>query len=181
MSSRLWRTVLLLAGIAAGIWSATRVRVPSEAGFREAANYLHEQAPAEPVLYDGYHDGVIGFYIRARDPRFEGRLILGQQLLYHYGPSTSFDYIETSRAVSTDDVVSTGTGLGVPIHRYRNRFALHLGPVTAAAQGIGGQTRVQTGTLFSGNLGHRATHRRLPVPVARSTRRYCRFTTAVVQ
>ncbi len=107
-----WRTVLLLAGIAAGIWSATRVRVPSEAGFREAANYLHEQAPAEPVLYDGYHDGVIGFYIRARDPRFEGRLILGQQLLYHYGPSTSFDYIETSRAVSTDDVVRLVQGSG---------------------------------------------------------------------
>jgi hypothetical protein len=56
-------------------------------------------------LYDGYHDGLFGFYVRALDPNYDRRVMLGQHLLYHYGPRSTFDWVETLRASTTQEVV----------------------------------------------------------------------------
>jgi glycosyltransferase involved in cell wall biosynthesis len=104
ISSR-WRFAVLLAGLIVGAWSASRVRIPEESGFRAVASFLREHAPNDPVLYDGYHDGVFGFYMRTMDPGYNRRLVLGQQLLYHYGPAHTFNWVENSRATTTQEVV----------------------------------------------------------------------------
>jgi hypothetical protein len=59
--------------------------VPAVHGIREAAAFLAEVAPAEPVLYEGYYNGVFTFYVRAGDPAFERRVVLGNKLLYELG------------------------------------------------------------------------------------------------
>jgi hypothetical protein len=80
--------------------------MPQKSGFRAVVSFLRSHAPEETVLYDGYHDGLFGFYFRAFDPQYQRRLVLGQQLLYHYGPrGASFEWVETSNARSTQDVV----------------------------------------------------------------------------
>jgi 4-amino-4-deoxy-L-arabinose transferase-like glycosyltransferase len=102
----LWQAGLLLAGVAAGMWSASRVQVPRVSGFRELAEYLQQHAPADAVLYDGPHDGLFGFYVRASDPLFERRVVLGNRLLYQIGPTTTFKWVQESSVASTDDVVT---------------------------------------------------------------------------
>ena len=100
-----WRSLLFAALFMTSIWLAARVTVPKASGFREVAAYLRQNAPADSVLYDGYHDGLFGFYIRAMDPQFQQRIVLAEELLYQYGPTTSFNWVETSKAATTDDVV----------------------------------------------------------------------------
>jgi hypothetical protein len=73
---------LLLIGVQAG--QARRIPLTSLSGFREAAAFFREHAPAEPVLYDGYYDGPFTFYMRAGDPGFRQRVVLGNKLLYAY-------------------------------------------------------------------------------------------------
>jgi hypothetical protein len=80
--------------------------MPEKFGFRPLASYLRSHAAHECVVYDGYHDGLFGFYFRASDPGFERRLVLGQQILYHYGPQNSFDWIETQETKSASDVAN---------------------------------------------------------------------------
>jgi hypothetical protein len=101
-----WHAALLAAALCAGLWSAAAVRVPRVSGFRELAAYLREAAPTDAVLYDGDYDGIFGFYVRALDPRFERRVALADKLLYHYGPTTTFAPVETSKAATPDQVVS---------------------------------------------------------------------------
>jgi len=100
-----FRVALLAAGLAFGGWSAARAQVPEVSGFRETAAFLDTHAPTEPVLYDGYLDGVFGFYVRASDPGFKRRIVSAAQVLYHTGPTTSFDWVETVNAASPDDVM----------------------------------------------------------------------------
>ncbi len=77
---------VLAAGVAGVLgvqtWLAGRQWVPSQYGFREAVAFLEEVAPAEPILYDGYYDGVFTFHVQAGDPDFRRRVVLGSKLLY---------------------------------------------------------------------------------------------------
>jgi Glycosyl transferase family 2/Dolichyl-phosphate-mannose-protein mannosyltransferase len=103
--SPLWQAGILLAGLTVAGWQASRLQIPKDAGFRTVASYLSEHAPNDAVLYDGYHDGLFGFYFRALDPQYQRRLVLGQQLFYHYGPVGTFHWVATMNATSTQDVV----------------------------------------------------------------------------
>jgi hypothetical protein len=96
---------VLAAGLAVGAWSAAHIEVPQVSGFREVATYLQQRAPADAVFYDGPYDGLFGFYVRASDPNFERRLVLGDKLLYEAGPTTTFRWVQKSNVTSTDDVV----------------------------------------------------------------------------
>ena len=101
-----WQAIVLAAALAAGFWSAANVQVPQVSGFREIAAYLRARAPKDAVLYDGAYDGLFGFYVRAFDPDFERRLVRADRLLYEYGPSETFDWVEKSNVGSTSDVVN---------------------------------------------------------------------------
>jgi hypothetical protein len=91
--------------LALGLWSAARVHVPQVSGFREIATYLQQTAPQDAVLYDGMYDGLFGFYVRASDPGFERRVLLPNQLLYHYGPGVTFKPVEQSNASTTEEAL----------------------------------------------------------------------------
>jgi 4-amino-4-deoxy-L-arabinose transferase-like glycosyltransferase len=101
----LWQAAVLAAGLAGGVWSAARTHVPQVSGFRELAEYLQQQAPTDAVLYDGNYDGLFGFYVRVLDPHFDRRLVLADKSLYSYGPTTTFQWRQTSSVATTDDVV----------------------------------------------------------------------------
>jgi hypothetical protein len=101
-----WQLAVLAAGLAMGVWSAAHVDVPQVSGFREIATYLRERAPTDAVLYDGEYDGLFGFYVRALDPHFQQRVVLADNLLYHYGPTTTFQWSQASNVTSTEDVVN---------------------------------------------------------------------------
>jgi hypothetical protein len=102
----LWQATVLAAGLAGGVWSAARIGVPQVSGFREVAEYLQQRAPADAVLYDGNYDGLLGFYVRVLDPHFDRRLVVADKSLYSYGPTTTFQWSQTSSVTSTDDVVN---------------------------------------------------------------------------
>jgi glycosyltransferase involved in cell wall biosynthesis len=104
--SSLCQAMVLALALAGAGWSATRLQIPQKSGFRAVAAYLKSHAPHEAVLYDGYHDGLFGFYFRAADPGFQRRLVLGQQILYHYGPKDSFYWVETLEAKSTAEIAN---------------------------------------------------------------------------
>jgi hypothetical protein len=71
----------ILLGVQA--WLASGVLgIRSLHGFREVAAYFEQVAPAEPVLYNGYHDGIFTFYVQAGDPEFRRQVVLGNKLLY---------------------------------------------------------------------------------------------------
>ena len=63
-------------------WLASRVSVPAVSGLKEAVAFVERVAPDEPVLYDGHHNGVFSFWVRARDPGFRRRVVRGSKLLY---------------------------------------------------------------------------------------------------
>jgi hypothetical protein len=63
---------------------AANYRVQSVTGYRELTSFLARVAPEEPVFYDGFYDGVLIFYVRADDPQFRRRVVLGHKLLYTY-------------------------------------------------------------------------------------------------
>jgi hypothetical protein len=100
-----WQVAVLAAGLAMGVWSAAYIDVPQVSGFREIATYIQERAPTDAVLYDGEYDGLFGFYVRALDPHFQQRVVLADNLLYHYGPTTTFQWDQASNVTSTGDVV----------------------------------------------------------------------------
>jgi glycosyltransferase involved in cell wall biosynthesis len=125
-----WQAAALLAGLAAAGWHTSEFRLPQKQGFRAVVLYLREHAANDAVLYDGYHDGLFGFYLRAFDPQFRRRLVLGQQFLYHYGPAADFNWVETMEATSTKEVVN--------ILRTRSGcswVAIEVGPYSDWAQG----------------------------------------------
>lgn len=94
--------VLLIVGTA--VRSATTVQVPSVSGFRQAAEYLRSQGPADTVLYSGYHDGVFGFYLRAGDPGFDQRMVLAHKLLARYEQNDIFVWKETPFIQNAADI-----------------------------------------------------------------------------
>jgi hypothetical protein len=60
---------------------AARTPVPEVRGFTELVGFFAEVAPNEPVLYAGNHEGVFTFYLRAADPDYHRRVVLGRELL----------------------------------------------------------------------------------------------------
>ena len=94
---------IIAAGLTFSAWQAARMQLPQRSGFRAVASYLRQQA-ADAVLYDGYHDGLFGFYFRVLDPQFQQRLVLGQQILYHFGPASTFNWEETLNAKTLEEV-----------------------------------------------------------------------------
>jgi hypothetical protein len=101
-----WHAAGLAASLAGAFWMAVSVPVPKVSGFREIATYLRELAPNDAVLYDGAHDGLFGFYVRALDPDFERRLVRADRFLYEYGPGRTFDWVEKSNVTTTSDVLT---------------------------------------------------------------------------
>jgi hypothetical protein len=80
--------------------------VPNVHGIDQVVRYLRANGPTDSVLYSGTFDGVFGFYMRALDPKFEGRLVLSNRLLYEYRQAISFEWVETPFVVSASDVVA---------------------------------------------------------------------------
>ena len=93
--------IALLSGI--HIVTAPFVHVPQVKGFKEMVAFFEEVAPEERVLYDGTHNGVFSFYMRARDPDFKRGVVLGNKLLYT--SSMSLDRHLSERVSSSADVI----------------------------------------------------------------------------
>jgi hypothetical protein len=86
-------------------WLASKVCVESLSGYKQLVAYLKEVAPDEPVFYDGNNYEVFTFYVRAGDPDYRRRVVLGNKFLYaqsrFYGPqmfvSSPQDVVEALR------------------------------------------------------------------------------------
>lgn len=85
------------------LWRVWKQPVPTVRGFAEVSSFLEEVAPAEPVLYDGYHSGIFTFHVRASDPNFNRQVILGNKLLYTYALHAGWR--ERQFATSQEEVV----------------------------------------------------------------------------
>jgi hypothetical protein len=75
---------VFVALLALQVYLAANYRVLSVKGYREVTSFLAGVAPDEPVLYDGFYDGVFTFYVRAGDAQFRRRVVAGHKLLYTY-------------------------------------------------------------------------------------------------
>ena len=64
-----------------------------------------QRAPTDAVIYDGRHDGLFGFYMRALDPPSNVGWSERTSSLYERAPSTTFKRVETSNIASPADVV----------------------------------------------------------------------------
>jgi hypothetical protein len=76
--------------------------LPAVGGFREIAAFVEHAAPAEAVLYDGQHNGVFTFHVRAGDPEYRRQVVRGDKLF----PSAS------SREVDADAYEATLVACG---------------------------------------------------------------------
>ena len=74
--------VVFLALLMLQVYLAASYRVVSVSGYKEIATFLAQVAPDEPVFFDGFYDGIFTFYMRASDPGFRRRVVLGGKLLY---------------------------------------------------------------------------------------------------
>jgi hypothetical protein len=61
---------------------APRVDVPVVEGFREVVAFLEQQPDADRVLYEGTHNGVFSFYMKAGDPTFQRGVVLANKIIY---------------------------------------------------------------------------------------------------
>lgn len=73
---------VLLAFHVSTVWMSPLVRVPVVEGFQEVVAFFEREAPKERIFYDGFHNGVFSFYMRAKDPEFRRGVVLGNKLLY---------------------------------------------------------------------------------------------------
>ena len=71
--------------LALHVTTAPFVRVDLVDGFREVVAFVEKEAPDERIFYDGRHNGVFSFYMRAGDPDFRRGVVLGSKLLYATG------------------------------------------------------------------------------------------------
>src|SRR4029453_14025963 len=72
--------LIVLAVVHTGL--AFGLQVGKVEGFKEVAGFIRQIAPGERVFYEGTHNGVFSYYVRAQDPRFEQSVVLGSKLLY---------------------------------------------------------------------------------------------------
>jgi len=63
-------------------WVASKVSVLSISGYKQLVGFVEKIAPDEPVFYDGKDSGIFTFYLRAGDPNYRRRAVLGRKLLY---------------------------------------------------------------------------------------------------
>jgi hypothetical protein len=94
---------ILIFGFQARI--AAQTNIPRIQGIREVVAFMGQVAPKEPVFYDGHHDGIFTFYLRAADPAYQRQVVLGSKLLYASAimPGWSF----RSYVTSAKDVVQS--------------------------------------------------------------------------
>jgi hypothetical protein len=104
-----WVMAATLSAIAALLisqaWLASKVSVNSVSGCKQLVEYLEKVAPDEPVFYDGENYQIFTFYLRAGDPDYRRRVVLGNKLLYaeawHHYPqefvSSPQDVVEVLR------------------------------------------------------------------------------------
>jgi hypothetical protein len=97
----------LATAIVAGLTVVAMHSVPRKSGFRAIVRHLERIAPEGAILYDGYHDGLFGFYFRAGDPGFRRRLMLAEHVLYQYGPESTFEWVEHLNVKSASDIAFT--------------------------------------------------------------------------
>jgi len=100
-----WRAAMLVASLGAAFAVGWRVEIPRVSGLRDVAGFLWQNGRGDAVLYDGRYTGVFGFYVRALDPSFEQRVVSADKLIYQYGPTTSFRFIEQSRLTTVAEVL----------------------------------------------------------------------------
>jgi 4-amino-4-deoxy-L-arabinose transferase-like glycosyltransferase len=100
-----WVRAAILTAIAVLIisqaWVASKVSVLSISGFKQLVGFLEKIAPDEPVFYDGKDSGIFTFYLRAGDPNYRRRAVLGKKLLY----AESMYYSTKEFISSPEDVV----------------------------------------------------------------------------
>ena len=66
------RRITVAAFLTLLLWQVDVVatyRVMSVSGYQDVAAFMAQVAPEEPVLYDGFYDGIFTFYMRAGDDR----------------------------------------------------------------------------------------------------------------
>jgi hypothetical protein len=99
MQGRLVFTAFLVALLLAEAWLASSSWIPSVHEFKEVVAFVEQVAPAEPILYDGYHDGVFTFYVQAGDPKYQRQVVLGNKVLHTDSQEAQpADVVETLRA-----------------------------------------------------------------------------------
>jgi hypothetical protein len=81
-NGRKMTSIVFLVLLVYQAYLATQQPVPSVNGYRELVSFLQRVAPNESLFYDGYHDGIFTFYVRAGDEKFQRRVVLGSKLLY---------------------------------------------------------------------------------------------------
>ena len=82
LTSKEMTVAVFLALLMFQFYLAASYRVMSVSGYKEVATFLAQVAPDEPVFFDGFYDGIFTFYMRAGDPGFRRRVVLGSKLLY---------------------------------------------------------------------------------------------------
>src|SRR5262249_29077764 len=83
--------------------TAHRIKVPMVQGFQEVVGFFEQVAPHGRLFYDGRHDGIFSFYMRASDPKFARSVILGDKLLY--ASAIYRRWRLTEKVASPEDVV----------------------------------------------------------------------------
>jgi hypothetical protein len=73
--------------------------IPSVHDFKEVVAFVEQVAPAEPIFYDGCHDGVFTFHVQAGDPTYRRQVVLGSKVLYTDSQEVQpADLVESLRA-----------------------------------------------------------------------------------
>lgn len=76
-------TLCAIAGLLIGqAWLASKIFVSSVSGYKQLVGYLQKISPDEPVFYDGQGYQIFTFCVRAGDPDYCRRGVLGKKLLY---------------------------------------------------------------------------------------------------
>jgi 4-amino-4-deoxy-L-arabinose transferase-like glycosyltransferase len=79
-------------------WLAGSRPLPSVHDFKEVVAFAEQVAPAEPVFYDGCHDGLFIFNVQAADPEYQRQVVIGSEVLYTDSPEAPpTNLIETLR------------------------------------------------------------------------------------
>lgn len=80
------------------------VEVPVVMGFESAATYLAQQGPHDTVMYDGRHEAVFGFHLRAADPARQRRLVLAEQVFNRRSQDRDFTRRNQALAETPEEV-----------------------------------------------------------------------------
>src|SRR5262249_23909971 len=79
-ATRGWFPAILIGFLLAQAWMARGRPIPCVNDFNQVVAFVERVAPAEPVVYDGCHDGVFIFLVQAGDPDYRRQVVLGNQV-----------------------------------------------------------------------------------------------------